>query len=209
MAASDAEVAQITLSKASPSTRQCGACQRRLLTRWPQCTRAWPGRSAVGGPEAHTAAAAGNKLARSTRGSSKWEPPRMPNKASCSTLKNTWALASAAGVLSAETHRGSISSCNTRGVMLWHRSATVALGAHLKPCSCQPSAPCISDQRSAHDQPRAVAMAAKASSGAGHCAAHCGVCRPLPSIKGIDRGWRSSKASGSSPTTRIRRRVSV
>ncbi|MCY1542248.1 hypothetical protein D9M68_779880 [compost metagenome] len=184
-AATLAGVAQITRSNASstPSPVSChrpawasspvmrAPVRRRVVSPWWLCSQC--------------AAAAGNRLVRSVRGSSRLDAlkpaaPR-PNRASRMTFRKTAALACAEGRLSAETHSGSISSCTTRSGKDSHSSSTVSVGVQRKPASCQPSDARISARRSPQRHPRAVAMAASASSGAGQRVAQAGVCRPVPS----------------------------
>jgi hypothetical protein len=88
----------------------------------------------------HAIAASGRSAPRSARGSSRSAPPLPLKSASRSTRRNTSPLDWATGVLSADTHSGSISSCITRGVRPAHRSATVVVLAQRNPESRQPMA---------------------------------------------------------------------
>ena len=169
-----------------------------LRTLAPNCTR--PPRCC-----SQFRAASGSSALKSTRGSSRLEPPRLANIESCSTRKNTWPLARSAGVLSADTHSGSINCAITRGGSAWHSAATVCWGGQVKPASCQRVATRSSASLSAHDQPRAQAMPSTASSGAGQR----GNFRPRPSGPCRVSGRRSKVAAASTPTSAISCRVSV
>ena len=92
-------------------------------------TRA-PRRGGVPRSVSHAIAASGSRALRSTRGSSRLEPPLAENSASRSTRKKTWPLARSAGVFSAETHSGSISEAMTPVVRPWQSSLTDSPGAH-------------------------------------------------------------------------------
>ena len=197
-------------SKASVTSEPCAAptvpanCQRPLgrgtsrWMRWPVTT--WPPCCT-----SQRIAASGNSAPRSVRGSSRLEPPRPLNRLSCSTRKNTWPLASRAGVLSADTQSGSMNSAISRGVSGAHRSATEVWGAQRKPRSCQAMAVRSRATLSCQPQPLARTMPSSASSGGGRS----GSCRPWPSGNCRVSGRRSSAVVGSMPTRRIRRRLSV
>ena len=74
------------------------------------------------------------------------ELPTGPKSASFMMRKKTLPLASCAGVLSAETHSGSIRFCQTVGVMFSQRSATVRCSAHSKCMRCH----CHADLNNCH-----------------------------------------------------------
>jgi hypothetical protein len=178
-AAGLAAVAQITRSKSSdqpsPASAQADAWLCRAVTRVPSRTRAPRWRQA----------ASGSSAPRSSRGSSRAEadqrPKPWPNSASRMTVRNTCALAWAAGRFRADTHSGSISSSITRAGKVRHSPPTVSDGEQTKPERCQASEARTRASRSDQRQPRAVRIAATASSGAGQRSAQAGVCRPLPS----------------------------
>ncbi len=151
------------------------------------------------------AAACGNSAPRSVRGSSRLEPPRPLNRLSCSTRKNTWPLASRAGVLRADTQSGSMNSAIRRGVSAAHSCATEVCGAQRKPRSCQALAVRSSASLSRQCQPLARMIPSTASSGGGRS----GSCNPWPSGNCIVSGRRSRALSVSTPTSRIRRRLSA
>ena len=116
-------VASTTASNAWPSTLQPLPCAASCWMRRPVCSTAPCACS-------HWAAGAANTWPRSVRGSSRCEPPRPLNRLSCSTRKNTWPLASWAGVFSAERHSGSMNSCTSRWGRWVHSWATLVIGAH-------------------------------------------------------------------------------
>jgi hypothetical protein len=121
------------------------------------------------------------------------------------TRRNTVPLAARAGVLSAETHSGSMNSSLSLWVSGAHRSATLALLAQVKPPRRQPVAVRSRASLSRQPQPRARRMPARASQGAGASAR----VNPAPSGKASASGRRNKARSGSTPTRRSRRRVSV
>ena len=190
-----------------PCTCACAlrcTCQRppgsgnRPVTRSPACTQP-PARSS------QCTAAWGNKAPKSVRGSSRLEPPRPLNRLSCKTRKNTSPLAACAGVFNADTHRGSMNCAISRGVRPAHRSATDRPGAHTKPRSRHIMAVRIRASLSRQLQPRAVAMPHSASKGG----AASGSASPWPSGYCSASGMRSSAVSGSTPTSRMSRRLSA
>ena len=195
--ASEAEVASTTASNASPSTCHC------VPSGWTLCTRA-PSRICPPRVTSQRAAAWGINSLRSRRGNNRFEPPDTPNRASCSTRKNTEALARLGGVFRADTHKGSIKVCITRGERFWHSCATDKRSSQRKPRSRQPAAWRSKDQRSRQAQPLALSTPANASSGAGAA----GKRRPWPSGKRRVMGMRSRARLGSTPSWRIRARVS-
>ena len=190
--------ARITRSNTASSTRQPDAVKAKAWTRRPKRTS--PPRCAT-----HASAASGSSALRSARGSSRLEPPECENSASRSTRKNIWALARSAGVFSADTHSGSIRPAITAGLRNWHSCATDRCGAQRKPAHCQRTAACISNSLSRQVQPRTPAMPTSASSGVGSW----GSFRPVPSGNCMVSGSRSSEVSVSTPTSRIKRRVSL
>ena len=169
-AASVLWVASTTESKRVPSTSQPSAVRARPATRCPEC-------SAAPWACSHCAAVSGNSVPRSVRGSSRFEPPRPLNRLSRNTRKNTSALASCAGVLSADTHRGSMNSCSRRCGRLSHSCATDQRASHRKPLSCQLAQVRSNATLSVQLQPRARATPTSASQGGGRL----GSSRPLRS----------------------------
>ena len=156
----------------------------------------------------HLAAVSGNRVPRSQRGSSRFELPQSPspspNSASRMTRRNTCPLARSAGVLSADTHRGSISSAITRGVRSRHRPAHRFAAADTgSRAARQPSAVRSKAALSPQLQPLAVTMPAAASSGAGQGAARGRV----PSGKRRASGRRSSTRLGLAPRPRASRQA--
>ena len=190
-AAWGAEVASTTRSKpsahagASPSPSascHCAPSWRRAATRAPSRTCA---------PRAvsQRPALSGKSVPRSTRGSSRLEPPRAPNIASRSTRRNTRALACAMGVFSADTHSGSMKPSRSVGVSPAQSAPTLSWPSHSKPARCQAAAARSRLSLSRQPQPRAPRMPAAASHGAGQS----GRARPLPSGK-VSASGRRSKA---------------
>lgn len=93
----------------------------------------------------------------------------------------------------------------SRGVSVWHRSATVTWDAQVNRCTCHTMLARNSDHLSAALQPRAHSMPASASNGLGQR----GKDSPLPSANCRFSGRRNRQVSGSTPTVRIRRSDSM
>jgi hypothetical protein len=144
-------------------------------------------------------AASGSSRPRSTRGSSRSLAPGALNRASRSTRRNTLALAASAGVLSAATHSGSISSRRTCGPMDCESRATVQSAGQRKPRAIHPPAAPTRRRRSATLHCRAASNA-RANAGSGRPG---GSIRPWPLADTSRSGRRSSTRSGSTPTVRI------
>ena len=103
-------------------------------------------------------AACGKISPKSILGNNRSELPGGPKIASFRTRKNTVPLAWSAGVFKADTHKGSIKSCQMRGDKPTHTSRTVNSGAHSNCMRCQRAAVLSSDHLSEVCQPLAMAM---------------------------------------------------
>lgn len=193
-----AEQASNSASKRSPSTRQpppsgSSSAMRRL--------------SSMRAPWADSQAAAGRGKSsdRPTRGSSRSEPPAVPNSASPSTRRNTVALAWSAGVFIAATHNGSISCSRTRFGSAAHKAPTVSTPGLRMPCLHQLSDVCNSASRSPSDQPRAPSTPRANPHSAGPGATFS----PCPSGYRNSNGRRLSSFAVSAPTRPMTRCVAV
>ena len=162
--------ASTTASKNSPSTSHPWRSGCSALTRLPVKARL-PWRVN------HSKAGSGSKVCSDCRGSKRSAEPGPLNRASFRTRRKTWALAREAGVLSAATHKGSISSCRTAGGSFWHSRSTVQCVGQVKPRSAHAAAWPRSCSRSTHPHPLQVITAAPNISQAGPP----GMRRPRPS----------------------------
>ena len=147
----------------------------------------------------HLMAAFGNSCPKSSLGSNRSELPTGPKSASFMMRKKTLPLASCAGVLSAETHSGSIKSCQTVGVMFSQRSATVSCSAHSKCMRCHCHADLNNCHLSAALQLELKAMPCNRLRGNDLL----GSDSPEPSAYLKSRGFRQNAFSKSMPTSGI------